>query len=143
MPHYTQAKLDETIALLVNQGYEIETRRRQEYQVVVISSGTLPKLEMYLNEETGALRVAGNSWPSELYTRIHAALSNQMGMGEGVPDELLTCQFDAVHLTDGPLGRTSFWFFSDDDTQRDELIRLVKAILAIAGVVVPRLNAFA
>jgi hypothetical protein len=31
----------------------------------------------------------------------------------------------------------------DDDTQRDELIRLVKAILAIAGVVVPRLNAFA
>jgi hypothetical protein len=66
-----------------------------------------------------------------------------MGMGEGVPDGFLTCEFDAVRLTNGPVGRTSFWFFSDDDTQRDELIRVVKAIFAIAGVLMPLLNAFA
>jgi hypothetical protein len=143
MPHYNQAKLDEITALLVNEGCAIETVQRENYQVLVISSGTLPKLEMYWNEETGALRVVGNDWPTEVYARIDAALSNQMGMGEGVPDEFLTCEFDAVHLTNGPVGRTSFWFFSDDDIQRDELIRVVKAIFAIAGVLMPRLNAFA
>jgi hypothetical protein len=131
MPHYTQAKLDETIALLVNQGFEIETMRYQDCQLVIISSGTLPKLKMYLNEETGALRVAGNSWPSELYARIHAALSD------------LTFEIQAFRMTDGPPGRTSFWFFSDNDTQRDELIRWVKAVFAIAGVIVPLLDAFA
>jgi hypothetical protein len=45
MPQYTQAKLDETIALLVTQGYQIETSWRQGQQLVKISSGTHPKLE--------------------------------------------------------------------------------------------------
>ena len=89
------------------------------------------------------LRVVGSGWPSEVYARIDSALSNQMGMGEGVPHGFLTCKFNALRLTDAPVDRTSFWFFSDDDTQRDELIRVVKAIFAIAGVLIPRLNAFA
>ncbi len=130
MPHYTQAKLDETIALLVNQGFKIETTRFQDCQLVIISSGTLPKLDMYLNEETGALRVGGNSWPSELYARIHAALSD------------LTFELESVRITNGPTIRTSFWFFSDNDTQRDELICWVKAVFAIADVIVPLLDAF-
>jgi hypothetical protein len=131
MPQYTQAKLDETIALLDDQGYQIENSWRQGFKLVKVSSGTPLKMEIYFNAEKGTLRVAGNSWPSELYTRIHAALSNP------------TFEFEAVPIIGGPPERTSFWFFSDDDAQRDELLRLVKAILAIAGVAVPHLNAVA
>ncbi len=131
MPHYTQAKLDETVALLANQGFEIETTQIQECQLVMISSGTLPKLDMYLNEDTGEIRVGGSSWPSEVYARIHAALSD------------LTFEIQSFSVTNGRTNRTCFWFFSDNDTQRDELIRWVKAVFAIAGVIVPLLDAFA
>jgi hypothetical protein len=75
--------------------------------------------------------VTGANWPTELYNRIHAALSN------------LTFEFEDMSLTDGPAGRSSFWFYSDDDARLDELLRLVKAILAIASVAVPQLNAVA
>ena len=152
MPQYTQAKLDETIELFRTQGYKIELSSRQGqqlvkifskiepisevyvdeegtlHQLVTFSSDTQPKLDIYFNAEEGTLRVIGANWPTGVYTRIHAALSN------------LTFEFEHVPLTDG---RTSFWFYSDDDAQRDELLRMVKAILAIAGVAMPQPNAVA